>query len=61
MKIVLLIMFITISLVGCSTVSDYNQGCRDGVTGLGVKTKNVNPYCDGLDQIRKDRQKQVKK
>jgi hypothetical protein len=46
-------------LSGCATVSEYNQGCRDGLNGLPVKPelaevydKAVIGYCNQLDSNR---------
>lgn len=44
-----------ILLSGCATVSEYNQGCRDGVSGIGLEhaaQEKVNRYCNTLDTVR---------
>ena len=51
MKIVICI--IVLSLSACASVSEYNQGCRDGirsVTDTFENVKDVNGYCDKLDK-----------
>jgi len=44
-------------LAGCATApSEYNQGCRDGVNGIGLEKgskENVDRYCDKLDSERR--------
>lgn len=50
------ILLVALMLTGCASVSDYNQGCRDGVIGVGFKNyseKEVNKYCDGVEAKRK--------
>jgi len=50
------ILLIALMLTGCASVSDYNQGCRDGVEGVGFRgyeAKEINKYCDGLEAKRK--------
>lgn len=53
-------IFIAILLAifsGCATVSEYNQGCRDGVTVKNVllyddtkqSEKEISDFCDKLD------------
>lgn len=47
------LIFLFLMLSACSTLSEYNRGCRDGVTGLGsflFSQDKVNNYCDMLDR-----------
>lgn len=47
-------------LAGCATApSEYNQGCRDGVSGLGAgELKGTTAkYCDDLDRAHRDQQR----
>lgn len=59
--------FIALSLtVGCASVpSDYNQGCRDGITAFveqglhaGIEEAVVTKGCDGLDAQRSEKRAQ---
>ena len=47
-------------LTGCASISEYNRGCRDGVTGIGLENASkdkINSYCNGLDSVHKDKEK----
>jgi hypothetical protein len=50
-------------IVGCAHISEYNQGCRDGLVentlhDYGRVNKDwVDNYCDSLDGIHKAEQK----
>ena len=50
-----IIVLATLMLTGCASVSDYVQGCRDGVSGLysASPSKATKDYCDGLEAKRK--------
>lgn len=52
MKIIILV---ALMLTGCASVSEYNQGCRDGVSELysASASKATKEYCDGLEAKRK--------
>lgn len=48
-------------MCGCATVSDYNQGCRDGLDGAAVQLTQRNikvdvggrdRYCNHLEELR---------
>lgn len=64
-KLIVLGLF---ALTGCASVSEYNQGCRDGVNeaiadlgkvtaafGVEVKAKNVDENCSDLDRRHKEK------
>lgn len=39
-------------LAGCAHISEYNQGCRDGVTIIGLENatkEKIDNYCNILD------------
>jgi hypothetical protein len=45
-------------LTGCSTISEYNQGCRDGVSGIHLEhatKEKVDRYCKDLDWLHRDK------
>jgi uncharacterized protein YceK len=49
------LIFLVVMLSGCSTMSEYNRGCRDGLTYSGDVHHNdegrVNGFCDTLEAI----------
>jgi len=51
-----------ILLSGCASVSDYNQGCRDGVYtfieehGAFIDKDLLYPGCDALDKIHNSKE-----
>jgi hypothetical protein len=51
---------------GCATVSEYNRGCRDGISNfdafndIKVVDERVNNYCDILEKL-KDNEKRVER
>jgi hypothetical protein len=48
MKYILLLLVIS----GCSTVSEYNRGCRDGVMGVQPRSADaIAEYCNALEQM----------
>lgn len=53
MKIVLCLLVLLFT--GCATISDYNQGCRDGISASDDKysEKDRNRLCDDLDQAHR--------
>lgn len=64
MKKILLIGLFMLS--GCATVSEYGQGCRDGVTMVNgfdqlspknreIADKGLSKLCDDLESIRKNK------
>lgn len=63
MKTVLFLAFMTI-FAGCASVSEYGQGCRDGLEGanhalrtysLGINRDSRDKACDTLEQIHNNR------
>ena len=39
-------------MAGCAHISEYNQGCRDGVTIIGLENatkEKIDNYCNILD------------
>jgi len=58
MKYLFVLLIILFS--GCASVSEYNQGCRDGIGGVRVDGRSVvpsekskNDFCNALDQLHK--------
>ena len=56
-----IICLISLLFVGCASVSDYNQGCRDGVRVFltqnlkaGYEDGWINKGCDALELKRKE-------
>jgi len=55
-----ILLFVMISLSGCASVSEYNQGCRDGVktfiieTGANATVKIIDSGCNILDSLHKE-------
>jgi hypothetical protein len=53
------IILTALMLTGCASVSDYNQGCRDGINGLegapglSVDEKKTDKYCNDLENEHK--------
>lgn len=56
MKVLALVLLVG-ALSSCSTVSDYNQGCRDGLEKTGAGNHGAEKYCNDLEQERKDKKK----
>jgi len=59
MKILLVILALA-ALSGCASApSEYNQGCRDGITGAlqgnGLNSEWRDKLCDDLDKTHRDR------
>jgi hypothetical protein len=55
-KVLVFIVFLFLS--GCSTVSEYNQGCLDGVEYVsGGSSQNHLLLCDRLERQRKDQER----
>lgn len=44
-----LILFIIPIISGCATISEYNQGCRDGLYSLSQEQNTVETICNELD------------
>ena len=44
---------------GCASISEYNQGCRDGVKGVLAddSSRDINKYCDGLDVAHREKER----
>ena len=56
----LFVLVIPIFTVGCASVSEYNQGCRDGIGAVRVDgysvvptEKSKNDFCSALDEDRR--------
>lgn len=55
MKKIYLLIGLFALLSGCSTVSQYDQGCRDGIDGIRINGSELateeyrHNYCDGLE------------
>lgn len=49
-----LLILVLLTLTGCSTISEYNQGCRDGVSAVQGHSESTNKLCDGLDAMHKE-------
>lgn len=53
----LLAFVVCMFMVGCASISEYNQGCRDGVGAVRVNGQSIvpnekskNKFCDALDE-----------
>lgn len=62
--------FILFTLIfsGCASISEYNQGCRDGISSVNINhqgmlgpSKGIDDFCDGLDSMHKNSEKEVNK
>lgn len=56
----LIVLVIAFMISGCASVSEYNQGCRDGVEGIGLEkaTKDgINGYCNELDALHRQKER----
>lgn len=57
MKKIILCAIVLLNLVGCATVTPYEQGCRAGVTRWNENQipnqKKVNEFCNDLDRLNK--------
>jgi len=53
MKTVTMLVFLILS--GCASISEYDQGCRDGIRGVWGSSENKEDfyakYCDKLDAV----------
>lgn len=57
------ILLISSLLTGCASVSEYNQGCRDGlekVYPVNYQKESRNAFCSELDRMHKEQQKERK-
>lgn len=61
MKKIILCAIALMGLAGCSTISPYEEGCRDGVSGWNkgsvTNQKRLNEYCNDLDRAHTALQK----
>jgi hypothetical protein len=59
-----IILFGLLLTSSCATVSEYNQGCRDGISFVVgeniVNHEMVNKECTDLDNVRKLEKKEYK-
>jgi len=54
------IFALSIAMTGCAHISEYNQGCRDGLenSGFGVLPSWRDKFCNDLDGLHKEKQEQ---
>ena len=55
MKFAIAIVILCV-LSSCASISEYNQGCRDGVNGIGLENgskEKIDRYCSDLDSLHK--------
>jgi hypothetical protein len=58
MKIVICLIVMS-ALTGCASISEYNQGCRDGIENLKIGSLKQfrENYCNALDKQHKAEKK----
>ena len=61
MKVSILLIMVSV-LVGCASVSPYNQGCRDGIQSYNTlgDSKDLNKFCDDLESANKAKAENVR-
>jgi len=59
----LLLSILALTMVGCATISEYDQGCREGIKSLNpdIKQDLLEFHCDYLDAVRSGEQPPVGK
>lgn len=59
---IFVVCLVLLSASGCaSVISEYNQGCRDGMNAFGNddQRRNADVHCDSLDAVRESHRRHM--